>query len=788
MPPAAYLQMVAATNFKQRVRKMMEYYHADRLNYAVAGTPNRLEYDQGFFVKLGDGAADIKPIAHLYKTQVYALAEYLGVPEEIRRRPPTTDTFSLPQTQEEFYFALPYAKMDLCLYGHNHGVPPAEVAAGDRPDRRAGRARLPRHRSEAPHHALPARAAAAGRARRGGHRLMCGIAGVVHRARRPAAARRSTSSRRWPARSAIAGRTSSASTATDRAGLAHARLSIIDLATGQQPLSNETRHAVGRLQRRDLQLRRAARRARGARPPFRTRSDTEVIVHAYEEWGDEAFRRFNGQWAIALWDAERAELVLARDPFGVRPLYVAEHGGRLYFASEVKAIFAADPVAAAPLRSRRPRPASSRSGRTVAPQTVFEGIEELEPGTRARLSRRRRRARIARYDPAFPDRRDAAVPRHARRRGGRGAGGARATRPACGCCAPTCRSAAICPAGSTARSIAALGLRAKGAKFSTFSLRFEDAEYDETAYQRAMAEHLGSDHHEVLVSRGDIARVFPDVDPPHRAAGAAHGAGAAVPAVAARARRGHQGRADRRGRRRDVRRLRPLPRGQGPAVLGAAAGLRRGGRGCSSGSIRISSARRWRSARWRGSSSASGLDRCRDAGLRPRAALARRRGAEAPVLGRPARRGSAAPTPARRCSAGLPAAFARWSAARAGPVPRGPHAALRLPAVVAGRPDADGALGRGTLPVPRSATSPRSPSRCRRRTSCACSTRSTCSSARPRDLVPRGDPRRARSSRTARRTRCRSPADEAREWIDEVASAARARRGRRLRRRPRSRS
>ena len=125
----AYLQLVAATNFKQRTRKMMEYYHADRLNYVVAGTPNRLEYDQGFFVKLGDGAADIKPIAHLYKTQVYALAEYMGVPESIRRRPPTTDTFSLPQTQEEFYFALPYDKMDLCLYGRSHGVPAAEVAA-----------------------------------------------------------------------------------------------------------------------------------------------------------------------------------------------------------------------------------------------------------------------------------------------------------------------------------------------------------------------------------------------------------------------------------------------------------------------------------------------------------------------------------------------------------------------------------------------------------------------------------------------------------------------------------
>lgn len=125
----AYLQLVAATNYKQRIRKMTEYYHGDRLNYAVAGTPNRLEYDQGFFVKQGDGAADFKPIAHLYKTQVYQLAEHLGIPEEIRARPPTTDTFSMPQTQEEFYFALPYDRMDLCLYAYNHQIPAAEVAA-----------------------------------------------------------------------------------------------------------------------------------------------------------------------------------------------------------------------------------------------------------------------------------------------------------------------------------------------------------------------------------------------------------------------------------------------------------------------------------------------------------------------------------------------------------------------------------------------------------------------------------------------------------------------------------
>jgi NAD+ synthase len=128
MPLEVYLGIVAATNMKQRTRKQIEYYQADRLNYAVAGTPNRLEYDQGFFVKNGDGAADIKPIAHLYKTQVYQLAAHLGVPEEIRRRAPTTDTWPLAQTQDEFYFSLPYDRMDLCLYGLDHGVPAAAVA------------------------------------------------------------------------------------------------------------------------------------------------------------------------------------------------------------------------------------------------------------------------------------------------------------------------------------------------------------------------------------------------------------------------------------------------------------------------------------------------------------------------------------------------------------------------------------------------------------------------------------------------------------------------------------
>lgn len=129
LPLNEYLTIVAATNFKQRVRKTTEYFHAERLNYAVIGTPNRLEYDQGFFVKGGDGLADIKPIAHLYKTQVYALAKHLGLPDVICNAIPSTDTYSLQQGQDEFYFALPYQQMDLALWGYNHGIAASEVAA-----------------------------------------------------------------------------------------------------------------------------------------------------------------------------------------------------------------------------------------------------------------------------------------------------------------------------------------------------------------------------------------------------------------------------------------------------------------------------------------------------------------------------------------------------------------------------------------------------------------------------------------------------------------------------------
>jgi NAD+ synthase len=128
LPHREYLQMVAATSFKQRIRKTLEYFHADRLHYAVVGTPNRLEYELGFFVKNGDGSADLKPIAHLYKTQVYALARYLGVPESVCQAAPSTDTYSMPQGQDEFFFTLPHAQMDLALWAFNQGLSPLDAA------------------------------------------------------------------------------------------------------------------------------------------------------------------------------------------------------------------------------------------------------------------------------------------------------------------------------------------------------------------------------------------------------------------------------------------------------------------------------------------------------------------------------------------------------------------------------------------------------------------------------------------------------------------------------------
>lgn len=292
------------------------------------------------------------------------------------------------------------------------------------------------------------------------------------------------------------------------AGLSHARLSIIDLATGQQPLCNEAGtlwiafngEIFNYLELRERLI------ALGHR--FRTRSDTEVIVHAYEQWGDAAFERFNGQWAVALWDSASRALVLARDPFGVRPLYITEQGGRLYFASEIKAIFAADPEI-----TRRLDPAGLDEvftfWTTVPPRTVFKGVEELEPGTvRTYSARGVRESRC--WEPAYPS--------HAREEfRGSMADAVDAVRAGLETATALRMLRADVPVGSylsgglDSSIVAALALRAKGSKFSTYSLRFADGEYDETPYQRAMADFIGSDHHDVIVTRADIARIFPDV-------------------------------------------------------------------------------------------------------------------------------------------------------------------------------------------------------------------------------------------------------------------------------------
>lgn len=300
----------------------------------------------------------------------------------------------------------------------------------------------------------------------------------------------------------------------DRAGLAHARLSIIDLATGQQPLKGENGQTWivfnGEIYNY-LELR-AELTALGH--VFRTHSDTEVIVQAYRAWGEAAFERLNGQWAVALWDAQARRLVLARDPIGICPLHLCTHAGQLYFASEVKAIFAANPAiprAFDPIGIAQTLSFWS----IVPPQGVYQGVTELTPG------------HVRSYDLSQPEagftERAFFAPRYPRLpdRAGQFRGSLDdavvAVRAALEQATALRMLRADVPVGSylsgglDSSLVAALGQRHAGANFQTFSLRFEDAEYDETAFQRLMVQRLASTHHEVVVSRADIAKVFPEV-------------------------------------------------------------------------------------------------------------------------------------------------------------------------------------------------------------------------------------------------------------------------------------
>ena len=292
------------------------------------------------------------------------------------------------------------------------------------------------------------------------------------------------------------------------AGLGHARLSIIDLATGQQPLSNEDESLWvvfnGEIFNH-IELR-AELEALGHR--FRTRSDTEVIVHAWEAWGEDAFSRFNGQFAVALWDARGRSLVLARDRLGVRPLYLCEHGGRLWFASEIKALFAGDPTIP---REFDPVGLSETFTfwATTPPQTVFAGVTQLEPG-HVRTINEGGWVDHAFWEPRFPGHGEPGFE-------GSLEDATRVVRSNLEQAVQLRILRADVPVGCyisgglDSSLLAALGRRAAPEQFQTFAIRFEDPEYDESAFQRSMVASIGSVHHEVTVTRRDIAEIFPDV-------------------------------------------------------------------------------------------------------------------------------------------------------------------------------------------------------------------------------------------------------------------------------------
>lgn len=296
----------------------------------------------------------------------------------------------------------------------------------------------------------------------------------------------------------------------DRAGLAHARLSIIDLATGQQPMAGEGDTAWIVFNGEIFNYVELREELVALGHHFRTKSDTEVIIHAYRAWGDAAFERFNGQWAVALWDSVARRLVLSRDRVGICPLHICEYADHLYFASEAKAIFAAnaniprvfDPIGIA----------QTFTFWTIAPpQGVFHGVTELEPG-HVRTYENGTVNDHAYWTPRYPVLGDARSQFH-----GSLDDAVKAVRSALENATSLRMLRADVPVGSylsgglDSSLVAALGRQFAGDRFQTFSLRFNDAEYDETEYQRLMVNILGSEHHEVVVSRSDIANVFPEV-------------------------------------------------------------------------------------------------------------------------------------------------------------------------------------------------------------------------------------------------------------------------------------
>ncbi|MBR0695050.1 asparagine synthase (glutamine-hydrolyzing) [Bradyrhizobium lablabi] len=295
----------------------------------------------------------------------------------------------------------------------------------------------------------------------------------------------------------------------ERVGLAHARLSIIDIASGQQPLADTTASTWVVFNGEIFNYVELREKLLSLGYSFHTRSDTEVVVQAYRAWGEAAFERMNGQWAVAIWDRAADRLVLSRDRTGICPLHVCEHQGHLYFASEVKAIFAANPAI-----PRALDPSGMDQTFTfwtvVPPQGVFRGIREIEPGHVRTYARGAVRDR-AFWRPCYPYRSD----RHGRQLSGSAEDAVAAVRDALESATALRMVRSDVPVGSylsgglDSSLVAALGRRFAGKRFQTFSLRFADTEYDETYFQRLMARAIESEHHELVVSRQDIAKTLP---------------------------------------------------------------------------------------------------------------------------------------------------------------------------------------------------------------------------------------------------------------------------------------
>ncbi len=291
-----------------------------------------------------------------------------------------------------------------------------------------------------------------------------------------------------------------------RVALGHARLAIIDTAGGTQPMRNEDGNVWVTFNGEIFNYVELTRDLRRLGHRFRTASDTEVIVHAWEEWGEACFDRFNGQWALAIWDRRTQRLVLSRDRLGVRPLYYTRDAHRLLFASEVKALFA-DPTV--------PREFDAAGldetftyWSTVAPRTVFAGVEQLPPGHYAILDRQGFRT-APYWSMQFPDR--GSEPGQDTRENAEALREALVEATRLRFLRSDVPVAAYLSGGIDSSVTAAVMARWTDVPLDTFSLRFDDAEYDEGAYQQQMAGLLGTKHQDVVVTPGDIAEVFPQV-------------------------------------------------------------------------------------------------------------------------------------------------------------------------------------------------------------------------------------------------------------------------------------